>query len=185
MIRRLVPTAGALFCIATAAVAAAELPTRKAGLWDVRMVFEGRSLPPRTMQQCVDAQSDKLMNSNVGGGNPAEKCSKRDIQRSAGKLTMDSVCKFGDATTTSHAVVTGSFDSAYTMHVTSTRAGGRPMPGTKPGQATEMTIEAKWLGPCKPGQKPGDVMMPNGMKMNVLDHSMSGMPGLPGRKPPR
>ena len=24
-----------------------------------------------------------------------------------------------------------------------------------------MTQEARWLGPCKPGQKPGDVIMPN------------------------
>jgi hypothetical protein len=32
-----------------------------------------------------------------------------------------------------------------------------------------MTIEAKWLGACKPGQKPGDIMMPGGMKMNIKD----------------
>jgi hypothetical protein len=32
-----------------------------------------------------------------------------------------------------------------------------------------MTIEAKRLGACEAGQKPGDVMMANGMKMNVLD----------------
>ena len=32
-----------------------------------------------------------------------------------------------------------------------------------------MTIEAKWLGACKAGQKPGDIMMPGGMKMNITD----------------
>jgi len=31
------------------------------------------------------------------------------------------------------------------------------------------TIEAKWLGACKSDQKPGDIMMPGGMKMNIKD----------------
>ena len=30
-------------------------------------------------------------------------------------------------------------------------------------------LEAKWLGAGKPDQKPGDIMMPGGMKMNVKD----------------
>jgi hypothetical protein len=34
-----------------------------------------------------------------------------------------------------------------------------------------MTIQAKWLGPCAAGQRPGDVTMANGMTMNVLDIS--------------
>jgi hypothetical protein len=32
-----------------------------------------------------------------------------------------------------------------------------------------MTVEAKWLGVCKPGQKPGDIVMSNGFKMNIKD----------------
>ena len=31
------------------------------------------------------------------------------------------------------------------------------------------TVEAKWLGACKADQKPGDIMMPGGMKMNIKD----------------
>ena len=84
-------------------------------------------------------------------------------------FTIDSVCKFGDATTTSHAVITGNFDSAYTMKITSTREGGRPLPGVAPGAETHMSIEAKHLGACEAGQKPGDMMMSNGMKVNILD----------------
>ncbi len=33
-----------------------------------------------------------------------------------------------------------------------------------------------WMGACKPGMKGGDVVMNNGMKMNVLDGTMSGGP---------
>lgn len=152
----------------TAPAFALDMPTRKAGLWEVKMIFEGRNLPATTMRQCIDAASDKKMNANFGGSALAE-CSKQDMQNSGGVVTVDSVCTFGPTTTTSHAVVTGSFDSAYTMKVASTRSGGPPLPGTTPGAETHMTIEAKWLGACEAGQRPGDVMMSNGMKMNVLD----------------
>ncbi len=147
---------------------ALDMPTRKADLWEIKMVFEGRNLPAQVMRQCVDPATDKLMNANFGGS-VNEACSKQDMQNNGGTITVDSVCKFGATTTTSHAVVTGSFDSAYTMKVASKRDGGPPLPGTTQGAETHMTIEAKRLGACEAGQKPGDVMMANGMKMNVLD----------------
>jgi hypothetical protein len=165
------------FAIATAA-SAAEMPARKAGLWDVKMNFESRGVPPQSMQQCVDAATDKLMNSNFGGMSKGA-CSRQDIKTAGNTITVDSVCKFGEATTASHAVVTGSFDSAYTVRVTSTREGGPAIPGMKPGQAVNMTTEAKWLGPCKAGQKPGDMIMANGFKMNVLN--MPSAHGVPPR----
>jgi len=30
-------------------------------------------------------------------------------------------------------------------------------------------IQARWVGPCKADQKPGDMILPNGMKINVND----------------
>jgi len=33
----------------------------------------------------------------------------------------------------------------------------------------ETTIEAKWLGACKANQKPGDIVMPGGLKINLHD----------------
>ena len=44
-----------------------------------------------------------------------------------------------------------------------------------------MTIAAKYLGPCANFQKPGDVMMGNGMKMNVLEIRKMG--GAPPQRP--
>jgi hypothetical protein len=159
---------GLALLFATPAVALDDLPTRKEGLWEINMTFVGRKLPVQKMRECIDAATDKLMNNNFGSSTE-QTCSKRDIKKSADTMTVDSVCKIGAATTTSHAVVTGSFDSAYVMEVTSTREGGRPLPGVAPGAATQMKLEAKRLGPCEAGQKPGDVMMANGMKINVLE----------------
>ena len=169
-------------CALTATPAfALDMPARKAGLWELKMTFVGRRLPGQTIKQCVDATTDKLMNSSYGTA-AQQKCSKQDVQRSGNTLTIDSVCSFGGATTTSHSVVTGSFDSAYTVDVTSTRHGGRQIPGLPATGSSHMTIAAKWLGPCGKGVRPGDMIMSNGMKMNVLDlRRMSTRPRLPQR----
>jgi len=120
------------------------------------------------------------MSSNFSGPGQ-EACAKRDVQNTGGTITVDSVCKFGEATTTSHAVVSGDFNSAYTIEVTSTREGGRPLPGVAAGAATHMKMAATWIGLCTAGQRPGDMIMSNGMTMNLLDLQK----GIPPRVMPR
>jgi hypothetical protein len=83
----------------------------------------------------------------------AENCSKQDVRRSGAAITFESVCRLGDTTVSSQGTVTGSFDSGYTMKMTSKREGGPAVPGM-PAE-TKTTIEAKWTGPCKGDQKPG------------------------------
>jgi len=163
--RHLVLFVGLLIAAPAGAV---DLPARKAGLWELTMNFHNSRLPHQTMRQCTDADSDRLMNLNFAGSNE-QACSKKDIVPNGTGYVVDSICNFGGVTTTSHAVVTGSFDSAYSVDVNSTREGGPAMPGAAVGAASHMTIAAKWLGPCAAGEKPGDVIMSNGMKMNVIE----------------
>ncbi|MEJ2378423.1 MAG: DUF3617 family protein [Pseudolabrys sp.] len=155
--------------IGAQAAGAPELPQRKAGLWELKMSVQSRNLPPQAIRQCIDAKTDKMMNSNFGGGSVGQACATHEVTRSPGGFTVDSTCSYAGATTTSHAVLSGDFDSAYTVQVTSTRHGGPAIPGMAGNGTTRMTIAAKWLGPCRAGPRPGDVMMSNGMKMNVLD----------------
>jgi hypothetical protein len=151
---------------------AQDMPPRKAGLWELKMAIEGAGTPPQAFQHCIDAATDKQMNA-VGASVRADQCSKQDIKRSGNALTIDSVCNFGAGNQASRAVITGDFNSAYTAKVTSKRDGA-PVPGM-PAE-TSMTMEAKWLGPCKADQKPGDMIMGNGMKMNINDMPKGGMP---------
>lgn len=165
---------------------ALDVPSRKPGLWEIKMEFVGRKLPAQVMKQCIDAASDKMMNSTFGGS-AQQACSKQDVHTVAGGMVVDSVCNYGGATTTSHAVMSGSFDSAYTVDVTSKRQtskrqGGRPVPGMPADGESHMSIAAKWLGPCAAGQKPGDMIMANGMKINVLDMQRF-QHGAPPRRP--
>jgi hypothetical protein len=164
--RRCLPLVAAVLAVSVPAVAL-DMPARKPGLWEIKMTMEGRSLPPQVMQHCIDAATDKQMNT-LGSAVSKDKCSRQDVTNVGGKIVVDSVCRFGAATTTSHGEVTGSFDSAYTVKVTS-KHDGALMPGMPAGGTTNMTIEAKWLGACKTDQRPGDIVMANGMKMNVND----------------
>jgi hypothetical protein len=142
---------------------AVEMPIRKAGLWEMKML-PGASLPAMTMQHCTDESIDRQMSTAFS---PLSKdvCSKNEIQQTATGYTTDSVCTVSGLSSKSHADITGDFNSAYTVKVTSHNEGG---PSGVPRDST-MTVEAKWLGACKPDQKPGDIVMPGGFKMNMKD----------------
>ena len=112
----------ALAFIATPATAQ-DMPARKAGLWEMTMTFEGRGAPPQTMQQCIDAATDKAMQ-DMSQGMRGQSCSKREVKKVGNTIVFDSVCSMGAGTTTSHGVVSGDFNSAYTVKVNSKREGG-------------------------------------------------------------
>jgi hypothetical protein len=162
-----------LVLIGALPVLADELPSRKAGLWQLEMNIGGRIA--QTMQQCIDAATDQMLQAGAGPV-PRADCSKRDMQKSGNTITVDSACTVNGKATATHTVITGSFDSAYTMTVTS-------QSDTAPGGKMTMTIAAKWLGACAADQKPGDMIMANGMKTNILNMQKGAVP--PVRPPPR
>jgi hypothetical protein len=142
-----------------------DLPIRKAGLWEIKMAKTGSPLPDMTMQHCTDETTDKDMNNMVS---PMAKqiCSKRDIQKTATGFVSDSLCSVAGVSIASHSEINGDFNSAYTVTTTShSDLGNKGAP-----RDTVTKIEAKWLGACKPDQKPGDIVMPGGgFKLNVKD----------------
>jgi hypothetical protein len=156
-------------CLLTAALAgsarAEDLPIRKAGLWEMKVVKPGSSIPEMTMQHCTDETTDKEMNNLVS---PMAKqiCAKQDIQKTAAGYVSDSVCSVAGVSVASHSEIAGDFNSAYTVTTSShSDLGAKSAP-----RDTTTKIEAKWLGACKPDQKPGDIIMPGGgFKLNVKD----------------
>jgi hypothetical protein len=146
------------------AESAIELPTRKAGLWELKMLRAGSSLPEMTMQHCTDEATDKQMTATFSPM-AKEKCAKNEMQKTATGYTTDSVCSFGGTTMTSHSEITGDFNSAYAVKVTSHNE--NPPAGAP--RDTNTTLQAKWLGACKADQKAGDIVMPGGFTMNIKD----------------
>ncbi|CAN5370615.1 DUF3617 family protein [soil metagenome] len=153
------------------AASALELPTRKAGLWELKMLRAGSAAPEMMMQQCTDEGTDKQMTATFS---PMAKqnCSKNETLQTPAGYTTDSVCSFNGTTMTSHSDITGDFNSAYAVKVTSHN--DKPMAGV-PGDSS-MTLQAKWLGPCSADQRPGDIVMPGGFRLNIKD--MEKMKGL-------
>ncbi|HRO01055.1 DUF3617 domain-containing protein [Nitrobacter sp.] len=148
---------------AAPALAEVQLPLRKAGLWDVKVDHEGGRMPGVAVQQCTSEAVDREFTSDFAPS-AKQNCSKADVQKTATGYVMDSVCTLGGTTVTSHAEATGDFDSAYTVKVAARSRGGK-----FGDRNSKITIAAKWVGPCKEGQTPGDVVMPGGFKMNMRD----------------
>jgi hypothetical protein len=153
-----------LFAALAPDAGAVEMPVRKPGLWEMKTMRTGSPVPEMTIQHCTDETTDKDMASTFS---PVSKdmCSKQDVQKTATGYVSDSVCSVAGMSITSHAEITGDFNSAYTVRSTSHTDRG---PAAAPRDSTA-TIEAKWLGACKPDQKPGDILMPGGIKMNIKD----------------
>ena len=57
----------------------------------------------------------------------------------------------------------GDLQSAYEGHFVVKLSQAVPQP---PGP---MAFEGRWLGACKAGQRPGDMVLPNGVTVNVVD----------------
>ena len=158
-----------LGCIALAPLSAGravaeDLPVRKAGLWEMKVVKTGSSIPDMTMQHCTDETTDRDMN-NMVSPMAKQMCAKQDIKKTAAGYVSDSVCNVGTTSITSHTEIVGDFNSGYTVMTASHSDKG---PGGKPLDTTTK-IEAKYVGACKPDQKPGDIVMPGGMKINLHD----------------
>ena len=156
--------AACLFAALAPDARAVELPVRKAGLWEMKTMRTGSPAPEMTIQHCTDETTDREMASTFSPVSK-EMCSKQDVQKTATGYVSDSVCSVAGMSITSHAEITGDFNSAYTVKSTSHSERG---PAAVPRDSTA-TIEAKWLGACKPDQKPGDILMPGGVKMNMKD----------------
>ena len=159
----------ALAVLCATQVLAIDLPMRKSGLWEMKVTRDASGgRPPETVQMCIDQKTDDLAQ-QMGANVAKDACSKRDIRREGSKVVADSVCKIGETTATSHSVFTGGFETAYRGEIRT-----RYSPPLADRKDSLTIIEARWSGPCKADQKPGDMIMPNGMKINIKQ--ISGQP---------
>jgi len=147
---------------ATTVARADELPLRKAGLWDVRVTSSG--MPGINALHCTDPSVEKEMTAEILGRH--DSCAKHETHKTDAGYTIESECSAAGMTMTGHYEITGDFDSAFTIHSTTHVFGGS---AGKNGRDMSGKVEAKWLGECKPDQKPGDVIMFGGVKMNIKD----------------
>lgn len=130
-------------------------PHRKAGLWQADIDTTGGPGVQMHTQMCVDATTDKDFAWH-GPHSTSQSCEKMVMQPQMGGFSFDSVCRSGGRTISSHGTVSGDFNNAYNVDVTT-----KMDPPGPAGMGGEMKskIRAKWLGPCPDGMKPGSVKM--------------------------
>lgn len=128
------------------------LPHHKPGLWRMDIVAPDKTT---SLQECFDesfeTQMDKL---------DRDKCTGRHTLHNAdGSWTTSATCKIMLFIKRSErSEVSGDFQSK--LKIVSYKL---------PDNTLEATTTATWTGPCKPDQKPGDIVLPSGMKVNLLD----------------
>lgn len=143
----------------------ANMPKRKPGLWE--MQTSGFGGHPQVMKLCLDADTDQAMY-KMGTQMSGQMCSKFNIDVQGATVVSDAVCKIdtpnGAVSMTSHSETRFEGDTAY-----HTEGHMKYDPAVMGKTEVAMNSSGRWVGACPAGQKPGDMVMPNGMTMNVKD----------------
>ena len=151
--------AGALACVAQAQ----DYPKLKPGLWEVssRTSAQAKDEPPLRSSMCLDDASAKEMY-NASQGMMAGMCSKFEVKRDGNRYLSEATCTIGQSRMVAKSTMTLSGDASYRIEGTSTY--DPPFMGMKDASTT---VDAKHAGPCKPGQKPGDITTATGQTINI------------------
>jgi len=140
------------------------LPHRRPGLWEQRVSMGDFVQASRI---CIDPSVDQKV-SWWGQQSTRDVCEKNLINRKIdGTWAFASVCDMGSGgKTTTAGVASGDFNSRYLIQAESSTVGAEApqMNGTR-----KMTIEAAWQGACPSDFKPGDMEIPGGVRINLLD----------------
>ncbi|HEX6136505.1 MAG TPA: DUF3617 family protein [Casimicrobiaceae bacterium] len=152
---------------------AEDFPKLKPGLWEMERSSDRDAAPPPAAQPraglpnrttlCLDDSVQREM-FEMGAGAMKGMCSRHDFRMSGNRGTGDFVCDIGGSTMHSKSTMVMQGNTGYRTEVDTTY--DPPFMG----QAhTKTVITARNVGPCKAGQRPGDIVMPNGQTFNMRD----------------
>lgn len=153
---------------ATSPASSATPPRRKPGLWVQTMSSDGMTQETKI---CLDEAVEQKM--TLWGQQMGQQvCAKNAITPTTGGWKVESECDFGEAgRNVTSGTVTGDFNSRYVIKLTTTTTGAKMV---QANGTHAMEMSAEWKGACPADMKPGDMMLPGGMKMNIAN--------LPGSK---
>jgi len=157
------------------AFAADDYPKLKAGQWEMT-TDAGKGSTPRKTTLCTDDAVQKELIS-MGVGMQKEMCSKNEMKREGSRVISSSQCKIGESTIVTKAVMTFSGDTGYRTEIDSTYS--PPFMGMKEAKTS---MEGKYVGACRDGLVPGDMLLPNGQKMNIKNIGNAKAPAAPKAK---
>jgi len=145
-----------------AAPAPPTLPKRRLGLWKQTVVGAGATQVSRV---CLDENAEAKL-AIWGSQSGKNICVEQEVRPFAGGWAFHSRCDLNSSgTVVSDGVATGDFNSNYGVEIQSTTTGAT---AAQMNGAHKISIQAQWQGPCPVGMIPGDMSLPNGVKINML-----------------
>jgi hypothetical protein len=153
--------------MATQPALAQDFPKLKPGLWEMERSAERGAQHPNRMTMCLDDTVQKEM-FDMGAGAMKGMCSKHEFKMSGNRGTGDFICDFGGSRMHSKSTMQMTGNTGYRTEIHTTY--DPPFMGQR---ETTTVLSARHVGACKPGQRPGDMLLPNGQTLNVRD-TMSG-----------
>jgi hypothetical protein len=153
--------------MATQPALAQDFPKLTRGLWEMERSAERGAQHPNRMTMCLDDTVQKEM-FDMGAGAMKGMCSKHEFKMSGNRGTGDFICDFGGSRMHSKSTMQMTGNTGYRTEIHTTY--DPPFMGQR---ETTTVLSARHVGACKPGQRPGDMLLPNGQTLNVRD-TMSG-----------
>ena len=148
------------------------LPARKHGLWEVTVRSDELMLQrqgqaqsrPQTVQMCTNAEAESVMLFAIvpGQQNCREVSARPRSAKFGGGWDIRTLCFVHDNRVETEMQLTGDLQAEYRG------AYSVKYPATLMHNTGRMLFEGRRLGDCSAGQRPGDMVLPNGVTVNVV-----------------
>ena len=145
---------------------AAELPQRKAGLWELKTTMDEGGKGPRdeALTICVEAEMER---NTVRASLEEHKssCTKYDVSRQGDVTKVDAACDFNGRHVDSVTEMSGDFQTAMLVKIESTTSGMEKNQSITVKRT--ITQNGKYLGESCGDLQPGEAKSPDGTKVMV------------------
>lgn len=140
-------------CLAVALMSASnvwavELPPMQLGLWETASTSSLRPALTVRTQVCYGAGTEQELRAKGEDTLKQYQCVTPGYQRSGDSYVYESTCTIEEHKLTTRSVLTYQGDNSIHGVTTSGSDDGKP--------SHIITGDSRWIGACKPGQKPGD-----------------------------
>jgi hypothetical protein len=139
-----------------------QIPSMKEGLWESHTVRLAQNKSSETtMKMCQSHALEQSMKATSQSVRTMNQCTQVVTQQSAHGYTSESHCESG-ALKGATTKITMSFQGDTATHMEMRMSGAQADSST--------TIDSHYIGSCPADMKPGDVIMPDGSKVNMRAH---------------